>query len=988
MNIKLNTICFIILLFLLVGVASAADSNNETLEKTIEQPDEDICQESVDSQDTLKASEKNNEKLELSINNTEKLEKSLTNTVKLEKSKTVKVTPSKISIKASDMKIHYKDGSKFTVTVKDSSKKAIQKIKVNFAINGKTYTKTTDSKGKASLTINLNSGKYTITTTFSGSSKYAAKSVKNTITVKSTIKSGNLAKFYKNKAAYYSTFYDKKGKLLKNTAVKIKINSKAYSLKTNKKGVAKLAVDLKPGTYSVTSVNSKTSETATHTITIYSLIYTTDLTMKENDGSKFCVKVLNSYGKDSPNKIVTLKVNGKTYTPKSDSKGFATQTIDLPQGTYSITTEYDGLKNTNKITVNEGLKHTSFSHISMIPDYVNVTVPYAFHNSAYTVKQGTDGIIKLPKHDVFAIHISETKHYLFSKTPQSDIDTNIIGYKTYLVPFDGSDLKSDYNKDNLKGDGILISKISDYTQIEFRSTTQLDSDMFGLMMDKHKDDIEIITYVQNDLIKARIMFYTNYFDEIGLRSNLGKLYDKNAYEINYNNYDQLTKNNADKIKFTNTGNTVEFTDSRNQIMPFIKKEDITTKLIIDGVEELEKIESISYGHSELYQPLRGFEVLQSYAIINKKVKQETVDNWLKVNSGYMSRIGIMNIYGMFLAGLETAWLADEIADNYANDLNVKWSREKTTTILGGINIDDTYLHILNADMGMKVTGDAQNIKLFRLMNSFYLPNIENNVLKPLGDVYLDNITNSIDNILTSIELNKFSIVQMGEIFYIIDEDGKNSTIMINSTSGVANAILIDNSFTYKGAKVPTTCDCCSVGRSVNDLITDIKSKMSVLSNNANNVIDTIINKAHPLSMLGYMVGNIGAGIASKLGASGIGLGLSSTVGLIMGVHGAGNFIKNNFVDEKDWHWAYEHVTFTRDGYMQSKKFFNIPKSDGTYDYVEVEINSDGSLNRNNALYVSDGSTKKLTKSETYKYFDEETWTPYNIPYKYQKNKMQ
>ena len=152
-------------------------------------------------------------------------------------------------------------------------------------------------------------------------------------------------------------------------------------------------------------------------------------------------------------------MNGKTYTPKSDSNGIATQIIDLPQGKYSITTEYEGLQNTNRLTVNEGEKHGSFSHISMIPDYVNVTVPYAFHNSAYTVKKGTDGIIKLPKNDVFAIHISETKHYLFSKTPLPNIDSNVLGYKTYLVPFDGSAIKSDYNKDNLKGDGILISKI-------------------------------------------------------------------------------------------------------------------------------------------------------------------------------------------------------------------------------------------------------------------------------------------------------------------------------------------------------------------------------------------------------------------------------------------------------------------------------------------------------------------------------------------------
>ena len=101
-------------------------------------------------------------------------------------------------------------------------------------------------------------------------------------------------------------------------------------------------------------------------------------------------------------------------------------------------------------------------------------------------------------------------------------------------------------------------------------------------------------------------------------------------------------------------------------------------------------------------------MLQSYALINEKVTYSTMDKWLKVNSGYLSRIGIMNVYGMFLAGLETAWLADEVADQYSKEFNVKWNRERTTTIMGGINLEDTYLHILNADMGMRTSGSDEN----------------------------------------------------------------------------------------------------------------------------------------------------------------------------------------------------------------------------------------------------------------------------------------
>ena len=393
MNIKTNTICFIILLFLLVGVASAAEMDNETFKQTIEQGEDDVCQISPDNQDQLTASPENMEKLEISADK-EKMEACSVDKSKLEKSAaTTKATDGKlnVNIKAPDVKMHYKDGSKFTVTVKDELKKAVKKSKVKITIDGKTYTKTTDSKGKASINLNLKSGKYTVTTTFDETKNYHKKSVKSTVTIKSTIKAKDLTKYYRNKAAYYSTFYDKKGKLLKITSVKFKLNSKKYNVKTSKKGVAKLAIDLKPGKYSISSTNLQTSETITKAITIKSLIETKDLTMNENDKSKFTVKVLNSNGKVSANKKVTLKVNGKTYTPKSDSKGIATQTIDLPAGKYSITTEYDGLKNTNQITVKKPaaqntIRKSAFSHTTVIPNYVNVTTPYVFHNSAYSLK--------------------------------------------------------------------------------------------------------------------------------------------------------------------------------------------------------------------------------------------------------------------------------------------------------------------------------------------------------------------------------------------------------------------------------------------------------------------------------------------------------------------------------------------------------------------------------------------------------------------------
>ena len=159
-----------------------------------------------------------------------------------------------------------------------------------------------------------------------------------------------------------------------------------------------------------------------------------------------------------------------------------------------------------------------------------------------------------------------------------------------------------------------------------------------------------------------------------------------------------------------------------------------------------------------------------------------------------------------------------------------------------------------------------------------------------------------------------------------------------------------------------------------------------MKNAAGDIADNIINKIHPLLSLLYRVGSFTSAVIAKL-APNAATGFASTIGLILQIHTIGKDVKNDFMDQDSWHWAYKHVTFTRDSPLENKKFFNIPKSDGTYDYIEVEINSDGSLNRNNALYVGDGYTKNLTKSETYDYFTEEKWTSCNIPRKYQKNEV-
>lgn len=1050
MNKKINTIWFIFLLFFLICAVSASDSENETMQ-SIEQPDpnQDLCKLSVENinEETRLKSTSDDELSVVKVENDEKLQVSTVNELKTSSAK------KKISIVAPNVNMYYKDGSKFTVTLKYKTK-VISNAKVIININGKNYTKTTNTKGIATVNLNLESGTYTAVTTCYGNSEFEKASAKSTIKIKSTIKCSDFKKIYKNTSPYTATFYDKTGKVLKTTTIKFKLNSKTYSVKTDKKGVAKLNFNLNVGKYTISVINSKTSETIKKTVTVTPIIInnkdltkyyngnevfkvkiitsegkgvgsgkkvsfnvngvtlkvttdktsyaqinlnlkpgtytiktsyggcivtnklimktiveTSDLTKIEFDKNGFNAKILNNKGKAVADKTVTFTIGGKTYTKTTNKNGIATLDINLEAGKYTITTKYGDLSNKNKITINQAVKSDEFTHSILLPNYVNITHNYVINNVSF--QNSVNGIMKLPKYDLIRVEIAN-KTYLLSRSSINGVDSITMGYKHYLIPFDGSDIKSDINKRNLNGYGILISPEGDYTQIDFRSKTTNNTEMFGVYANANTENSEIFTYMQNKEIIAKVIIQTYGFEEVGLKYSLSRLYNKDMYSAT--DYDKLTNYNSQSIRYASTNKPVTLNYFRNSITGPVPHEEIITKFTVNGTEELVKREVITYGLGENFRKTLGFEVLQTFSIINTKVTKEILENWISANSNYLNKFGIMNLYGMHLASLETVWLADELADGYAKDFNVTWKRNHSVTILGGINLDDTYLNILNADMGMDVEGSSDNVISFRFINSLQLPNLEAYSLSEVSKRFMNNTTNSQDNVLHSILNNEFSIVQLGEMMYLFSEDGSNSAIILNTTSGVASVIYSHNNETYKGASLHTSEDCCGVGIMPVDIITGIRNAFKTSSDAINN----FLNKIHPLSKLAYKIMTFIAGkvVAGTTKAT---LGL---VGVMVYLQQVGVEYRTEFINEKDWHTVMDKVTFTRAGYLQSKKVYNIPNNKGGYDYIEVKINDDLTLDRNNAVYISEGQTKNLTKNETYKYFSGETWSPINVPTKY------
>lgn len=876
----------------------------------------------------------------------------------------------KSTIKSNDLNKYYKNSKKYSAKFYNQKGKLLKNTKIKFIINGKSYIQTTDKSGVAKVEINLKQGNYPILIHNLKTNEKISKK----INIKALIKeNSDLTKYYKSPSEFKVKIIQSNGKAVgAGKSVFFKINSKTYKKTTDKKGYAKINIDLNPGTYTITTkyddchVNNK--------ITIKSIIQTNDVNMNYGDGSEYKVKILTSAGKIQSNVKVTLKVDGKTYTKTTDKNGIASLKLNLDVGKYKITCEYKGLKSINSIIVNKVIKHTPFHYSIRIPSYVNVTFPYVFSNSIYSLKTGLDGIIKMPKKQAIQVQVG-SKNYLFTTHKMYEIDSINIGYKSYLIPFDGSEIKNDYNIGKLTGNGLILTNVDDYLQIDYKNTCGDNIEQFGVYADKGVDKSEKIIFMQNGKSIAGISFQTLMYDELGLKINLAKYYGKTIYDFNTKNYNQITNNNADKIKFVNTGESVTLSYFENYIAGYLTKEHLNTCFKAQD-NFVEKQEIINYGLNKSYNPAAGFEFVQCYTIIDENVRESNTKNKIaNIQNNILNPI--QNLNSIFLISLNTALLSDNLANKLSNKLNVTYKRENTTVIMSGVTRDKVYLHVLNPLMGLNVIG--KNAKTFRLMNSLYLPEFEKYCLSILTNRVGNDARSSLEEVIESINNNNYSIIYINRSVMILCED-KNSTIIIDEQSGVASVLMIEDGFAYKGSKIESGCTFCGISLMINDVVKSLNNDL----NNLKKGLDDFMKNLHSTIVMSYKFLTCGIWAASSIiKLEGLAAGFSF-IGAVSIIHSTGVYYKDHYIDDEDLYDTYDRLTITRPGYFQDRKIFNIPKSDGSVDYIEVPINNDNSLDRDNAKYISKGSVRKLTRQETYEYFDEEYYTLLNVPEKYLK----
>ncbi len=224
---------------------------------------------------------------------------------------------------------------------------AVRDARVTISINGIDYYRSTNRYGMVSMAINLGCGKYDVAV------KYGTYMVNSTITVKSTVSGENITKTFRNATQYYAKFVDTNGYLLINSMVRFNINGVFYTRNTDSSGVAKLNINLNPGEYIITAINTNSGEMYSNVVTVLpNIAENHNLTKYYRNDSQYVVRLLDDGGNPVGAGVnVTFNINGVLYTRTTNATGHAKLNINLEPGTYIITAMYKDLMLSNTITV-------------------------------------------------------------------------------------------------------------------------------------------------------------------------------------------------------------------------------------------------------------------------------------------------------------------------------------------------------------------------------------------------------------------------------------------------------------------------------------------------------------------------------------------------------------------------------------------------------------------------------------------------------------
>ena len=252
------------------------------------------------------------------------------------------------TVKSNDVSKYYNAKTPYTAQFFDTKGNVLANTVVSVSVNGKPYSVKTDGNGFARWEMNLNPGTYKIVST----NPLMGYSITTNFVILSTISSSDVKQVQGQNKKFKAWFFKSDGKPLAKTYVKYKLNGKTHKVKTNANGMISISLKkLKKGTFKIVCYN-KDGLSKTNTIKIYKKKASTGLSSKSytfypKDKNRIITVKLSTALADSSNvgKIIKIKINGKTYSRKTDANGIASMDLSsFKKGIFSVQFSYVGNK--------------------------------------------------------------------------------------------------------------------------------------------------------------------------------------------------------------------------------------------------------------------------------------------------------------------------------------------------------------------------------------------------------------------------------------------------------------------------------------------------------------------------------------------------------------------------------------------------------------------------------------------------------------------
>ena len=301
---------------------------------------------------------------------------------------------------------------------------------VIFELNGVERKVVADENGSAKLPINLNPGSYKVTV------KYKNTTIITSVLVKSTVVASNAKRASGSNYNFKFRLLDASGTAIKNTNVKVTVNGKTTTYKTDSNGYVTIAFKKLSSKKTISIKNPKTGEVAKKTITVASRFAgAKNINMYCNDvrGTAF-ILMSDNYEAPLKNKYVTIYIDKKAHKVKTSSQGVVLYPIPktLTPGTHKMTIKYGASSQTYKITVKHVInakKTTTVKRTSKLVYKVtlknkkvikNKKVTLKLNGKKYTAKTNSKGIAKFTIKKSVISKLKVGKKYTISITYLKD----------------------------------------------------------------------------------------------------------------------------------------------------------------------------------------------------------------------------------------------------------------------------------------------------------------------------------------------------------------------------------------------------------------------------------------------------------------------------------------------------------------------------------------------------------------------------------------